>query len=636
MHLKKLILSNFKGIRDYEVEFGDGINEIKGQNGSGKTTIATMYYWIFADVDYDLNSNPNVRPDSADNGIVTKGEAVIELGGKEISFVKIQKVKSKTGNDGKIKTTKTNSFEVNGVPKSQRDAFKYLEDLGFDAEKFLPLSHPEMFLKGMSEKKGRTGIRDVLFGMASEVTDIDVAKKTGLAEIAGLLEQYSKEEIVAMQNATKRKIASEYGKNGEVIDHRVDGLNAGKVEVDGEAARQRKSEIESRIQEVEKKVASVDDGKANSELNKQIAELTNKRSKHISDVNKEVLDFNWKNRSERNRLENEIATNEAKIKSVKNNIVDAESTINRMEQAVREKQAEYKTVKASKFDDSKAVCPTCKRRFTAKRVEEIKANFEGEKATKLVAIVNLGKQYGEQRDKAKKEKETYEKRLKELTNHGKNLEAELSKIPQDREQISEDDITKSIDSEIEKLREQFKRDDDSKKSELMTELASLRIALNDAVSDIANAENNDRIDKQIEALQEKRIEYEQARLDCDRILDEVNQLEMAKNEMLTEQINSHFKLVKWVLFERQANGEILTDRCTPCVDGLSMVDSANTGRVILGKLDICSSLQKFYGQEYPIFLDNAESITSNTSERIEIASQLIMLSAVDGKELTVN
>ena len=152
---------------------------------------------------------------------------------------------------------------------------------------------------------------------------------------------------------------------------------------------------------------------------------------------------------------------------------------------------------------------------------------------------------------------------------------------------------------------------------------------------IVMAENNARIDAQIAELQRKRKEYEQERLNCERILDEVKQLEMAKNEMLTEQINSHFKLVKWVLFETQANGEILTDRCTPYIDGKSMVDEANTGRVILGKLDIVEGLQNFYGERYPVWLDNAEALTSNTSERIQLDTQLITLSAVDGAKLTV-
>ena len=31
--LKKLSLMNFKGIRKYEVEFSDGINEVVGKNG---------------------------------------------------------------------------------------------------------------------------------------------------------------------------------------------------------------------------------------------------------------------------------------------------------------------------------------------------------------------------------------------------------------------------------------------------------------------------------------------------------------------------------------------------------------------------------------------------------------------------
>ena len=324
-----------------------------------------------------------------------------------------------------------------------------------------------------------------------------------------------------------------------------------------------------------------------------------------------------------------------RIATAKRNVIDAEYEVQRMDKAVKDEQERYKQVKASKFDESKTVCPTCKRRFSEKKVAEIKANFEDGKAKELETITANGKKYATQRDKVKEQVAEYKLRVAKLETELAEVKKQLSEIPEDKPLIRADETTKAIDVKVAELKAKMQLASDVRKKELIAKSAEIRSRRDSAMKRIVMAENNERIDAQIAELQRKRKEYEQERLNCERILDEVKQLEMAKNEMLTEQINSHFKLVKWVLFETQANGEILTDRCTPYIDGKSMVDEANTGRVILGKLDIVEGLQNFYGERYPVWLDNAEALTSNTSERIQLDTQLITLSAVDGQKLAV-
>lgn len=634
MKLKRLIVENFKGVRSQEFTFSD-VTHIIGENGSGKSTLETAYFWLLADVDSELNSNPNVRPIGADDGIVTKVEGVFDFDGKEVSIVKAQKVKTKTGNDGKVKTTKTNSFEVNGVPKSQRDVSKYLADLAFNEERFLSESHPNMFLKGMTEKKARTAIRNTLFGMTTELSDKEVAEKSGMVEIAQLLLKYTLEEIVAMQNSTKRKITAEYGRTGEVIDNKIDGLNAGKVEVDLDSATKERDSATAELEVVQKELAELNSSESNAEINAEISKLLEEKRSHLEAVVKEINDYNWKNRGRISELSMKVDALAGRIATVKRNVVDAEYEVKRMDEAVKNEAGKYKQVKASKFDESKTVCPTCKRRFSEKKIAEIKANFETEKVKELETIVANGKRYSELRDKAQAKLDEQLNKVDELTAEMVEIKNERAEIPADKPLIREDDATKAIDSKVAELKVKMQLASDVRKKELIARSAEIRARRDGAMKRIVMAENNERIDAQITELQRKRKEYEQARLDAERILDGVKQLEMAKNEMLTEQINSHFKLVKWVLFETQANGEILTDRCTPYIDGKSMVDEANTGRVILGKLDIVEGLQNFYGERYPVWLDNAEALTSNTSERIQLDTQLITLSAVDGEKLTV-
>lgn len=651
--INKIIGDNFKGKSHIEVELHYPNTSITGENGSGKTTIKDMVSWVLADTDSTLTSNPNVRPEGADDGIVTRVELAMTIDDKPVSFAKTQKTKSKTDSNGKVKTTKTNSFEVNSVPKSQRDAFKYLEELAFNADRYPALSDPNVFLKDMSEKKVRNAIRSTLFGMTTAITDAQVAKKAKLKELEKMLKTYDKEEIVAMQNATKRKITAEYGKNGEVIDYKIDGLNSAKVDADTTALESEKAAIMKEIKDLERQIADLDNGKSQiTELLERISEIEKSKRDHLSRVQSETIKNNRVISEKEYQIKNNIRDIQMEIENIKKDIVAAGFTIETMDKAVKEHQAIYKRIKAEKFtapkfDKKSLVCPTCGRPFDEKEATEIRVKFEEkvtadkklfeeDKAERLAGIVKQGKTYSAGRDKAKADKKTCEANLKDTEKRLMAQEKELGLLPEQSPVAMEDAVTKSFDAEIADLRKKVQDFDASaEKAELNAKMRDAHERYSAVDRQLAKVENNAVIDRQIAELQAKRKEYEQARLDADRILDEVKQLEMAKNELLTEQINSHFRLVNWVLFETQANGEVLTDRCIPTIDGKSLVDEANTGLVILAKLDIVQGLQEFYGERYPVWLDNAEALTSNTSERIELNSQLITMSAVDGQELKV-
>lgn len=632
MKLRYMDMQNFRGIKEKSIKFADDMKLI-GQNGSFKTTIMAAYFWVMNDTDTDLTANPNVRPENADDGVVTKVTVGLDFDGKEVDFTKIQKVKTKEGTDGKVKTTKTNSYEVNTVPKSQKDAFKYLEECGFDAEHFMMFSHTDYFLKDMTEKKARTAIRSTLFGMSQDIPDLKVAKKAKLKDLAALLEKYDKEEIISMQNATKRKISQEYGRNGEALDNRIDGMNNAKADVPEDAEARLKT-ADAELKELEKQLADFTSGDDKG-VNAKIKDLEEKKRDYLDKKVNEVVAENNKIMKKQQEVQTELSQTSNKMDSLETEINRNKGFIFQLEKDIKELQGSYKVAKAKEFDESKTVCPVCKRRFSEKKIADIKSAFEEEKKNSLEEITRLGKELAEKRDTLKEAVKASEKELKAVGKKVEKIKKTFMELPKPKSMPGADDFTKEIDSQIEELKAELHKGEDTKKRDLQIKIGEAKERFAQASSDVAKAENNARIDEKIAELQKNRIEYEQARLDCEKILDQVKTLEMTKNEMLTEQINSHFKLVKWSLFEVQANGEILSDRAVPYIDGHSMIDAANTGRKILGKLDIVSSLQKFYGQSYPIWLDNAEALTDNTTERIEVDSQFIRLIAVNGAELTV-
>ena len=107
-----------------------------------------------------------------------------------------------------------------------------------------------------------------------------------------------------------------------------------------------------------------------------------------------------------------------------------------------------------------------------------------------------------------------------------------------------------------------------------------------------------------------------------------------KNEILTDEINKNFSLVKWRMFDYQKNGEY-KECCIPQFSGKDMNVSTNTGLEIMMKLDIINGLQRFYKTSYPAFLDGAESLSSDTKELIKTDFQLIYLSVAENNEINL-
>lgn len=121
---------------------------------------------------------------------------------------------------------------------------------------------------------------------------------------------------------------------------------------------------------------------------------------------------------------------------------------------------------------------------------------------------------------------------------------------------------------------------------------------------------------QLEA-DEKRLSEEYVALENILFLTEVFVRE--KVSMLESRINSKFKMARFKLFHRQQNGG-LAETCETMVDGIPFGSLNNAARINAG-LDILNTLSQHYGRKAPVFVDNAEAITS----LIEIDSQTIRL-----------
>lgn len=678
MILKSLHIENFKGVKDKTYEFGK-ITRVSGMNRRGKTTIGSAWYWLISDKNYELTSNPNIKPDNVEDCIPTV-TADVDVDGKEITLSKMQKRKvGKPDKNGVSKVTITNTYEINSVPKTERDFKAYLEELGFEFDKFLICSHPNVFTKDLSLKKKQDEMRKYLFTMASEKTDLEIAqmdKET--ADVAKLLESYKFEEIEAMNNASKKKAVEQL----DAIPNQIIGLEKAKVDVDVAEQELAKADLTRRIAECDKKIAGADHS---------LDELRDKEMRLQLDISGITQTMNRELSNRRYEIDADLCGCEDELKHLEQTISLKENQIVGNEKAITDADAERKKIgekynaeyaKAfdeapylfdeSKwvFDENSTVCSLCGQKLPEDKIEQLKADFESQKekakadaeeklkakrfkfdtdkkvelnrlntigTEKKELITELAKKNADlntEIDALKKQEQDAIAKKEELSN-------QLSEIPSEADYTQNEDYVKlkaerdKVLADIEKLESDGA---DKIVTDLKVEKADLQSQLDEVNKIIAQAENNVQIDDKIADMQHKQNEYGQAKADAERILYQLKEVSKRKNKLLVEEINQHFGIVRWKLFDFQKNGEY-KEVCIPTVldeeTGIYKVfgDTTNTGREIEAKIDICNSFQKFFNMYVPIFLDGAESINDEYVPVVD--TQLILLTVSEDKQLKV-
>jgi len=633
MKLKRMELKQFKGITEKVINFFD-YTIIKGQNGSGKTTIADAYFWALTNKDYALNDNPNIRPINLDvDASVPSVSLVFDIDGVELTYTKSQK--AKVSGD---KVSLINAYEINSVPKTERDAREYLADKGIDLDKLLILSHPDVFVKDINEKKIREDRRNILFGMVNEISDLDIAKKIGADDVAKLLENYTKEEIEAMQNATIRKCKEEYGKDGEIIDAAIVAKEQAKIEVDIQALTAERDNLKAKLADNEDKQKNVE--KAFEEVRSKkakVAELKQKIDEINSDMvashNAKLTEFKVQKANLENELE--LAKNEILIASKK--IANTELLNKSCKETIDKARNDYTTEKAKVYEGSEH-CPACGRKYPEDKIEKAKLIWDEEHNRKLNAIISIG-------NKAKADIEANNDTIKALDSTIEAKKKDIEKLQGCIEElqttidgvkdfeIPETDEIKAIKAEIAEIEATIPKED-AVTDNLQAERKEIQAKLDEITKEMAKTDLNARIDEQIKELQDKKIDLAQSKANAEKILNQLSQVQMQKNNIAQDSVNSHFELVKFKLFDVQKNGEV-KDACIPTIDGKAFVD-CNTALRTLAEIDIIKGLQKYYNVVYPTFLDEAEHLTANTMERMKLETQFIFMACSEEKELAVS
>lgn len=634
--LKKVVLENFMCYAHAEFDFY-AITKIMAKNGKGKSTIATAYMWCLFNCDYELKDNPVVRREvdgkSVDD-MDTSVELTLDVDGKEVAMKKVQKrTYSKDGSSYKD----DNKYFINDVPKTLKDFNAYLD---VDMNVFKMCSNVNAFL---NQKPAE--MREYLFGLVGDVTDLDIAsQKAELAELVPLLNKYTVEELSAMSKAAKTKITKDLPiLDGQIKEKERDIQFKQAIEVSD--LELQKNSLKEQIDDCIAK--QTDNDKLMAEYDKASSDILNLKFE-LSDMSRKANEENVKARRE---IESKISDKqflvrqtEKTITETEHDILNTKGTIQRNEMLIEDLRNQYRTAHSRIFDENSLICSYCKQEYPEDKKEELRADFESHRAMELKVITDRGNRA---KDTLDIEKETLRTLDLEYSGHKKSLEMlntaiadlkkQLSELPQEID-VTDTEEYKALEQQItEKEQAMHKANDISAvKAELKAQETALRQQLAECESQIAKSDTA-ADEQRLEELKQTRIDSEQNKTNAEKILDLLDELDKVKNEPLTEAVNSHFGLAKWQLFEYAKNGNYKSC-CIPTVDGKSILTTmSNKGNRILGRVDICNSIQKISGISVPIILDDSESLSTDNQKKVAemVDSQLIMLIVNDSEKLEI-
>lgn len=644
MKLINLKLSNFKGIRKFELRTDGKDVSIMGDNASGKTTIFDSFTWLLFDkdslnrADFEIKTlGPDGEPE---HGLEHTVEAILELeDGSQLALKKVyqEKWQKKRGSATAEFTGHTTDYFIDGVPVQKKEYDARIAEIA-DESIFRLLTDPRYF----NEVLRWTDRRKLLLEVCGDVSDAEVIASnkdlSGLSEILGnrTIEQHRK--VIQARR-------TEINKELEKIPVRIDEVKRGLPNIDDIT---NEKELPNDIARLREELRAKQEKLAQAKAGGQVAEKT----KELRAIEAQMLDLKNKHRQsldekvgnksrELSYAQSEIYKLKANINAKSDTIKYNETSIKSLDEKIEKLRNEWHSENSKVFEQEQAAflkldtCPTCgqplpKEQLQAAR-EKAMAQFNKAKAEKLEAISAEGKRLKDMKA-AMEENLTYvrcelEKATAELAGLEKKeaaLKAEINDIMQGEQPVESTPEYVRLQKQHEELQEQIRQ----AQADVSTTVAAIQKEA-DEISDaitaleqaVARLEARESGLKRIEDLkaEERKLAAEFEELERQLYLTE--EFIRTKVRLLEDKINSKFKMARFKLFETQVNGA-LAECCETTFNGVPYSNLNNGAKIQVG-LDIIRTLQAHYGISCPVWVDNRESIVRLPEMDCQIISLIV-------------
>lgn len=617
---------------------------LSGQNEVGKSTVKRIILDVLNCHDENDREITGIRPHD-ENGVEIDDVDIVravtfEIDGKEKTLKKV--TRQKRNKKGEI-TGSVTDYSINDVPYKMADYNQYINDnmaeLGV-----LPFCLNAMTLLNKSQAEQRLALASY-FGTHTDEEICDM-----FPQFAELKPMFDDGDVDQLKKVCRGKLNGTGGRNGskglvkerDEISTRIDTIHSTNEYIDLAELELQKKTYEPQLKEIEDKLS--DYNKILEDKQKATEDIMNLKFE-LSDMERKANADNQKKRMELqlqiDGFNASIHKTESMIRTGKAKIENSEREIRYCVENLEKVRADWKKAKALSFDESSVNCPMCGQRLPEDTIESLRTDFSDKKLKKLKELEDKGnalssdsKELKQAIEDKKKEIADLEAELTELTAKHDIVAKKLEMVPTDVDMTGNNEY-QTLKAKIEEKEKALADENDT--SELIRKLKNERNELLRQVSSVdtkieLGVANNKRIDDSIADLEDKRKDLNQEIADWERKLDLLKEFTRKKNELLQADVNKYLEFATAKLFRPLLNGD--TEECCDFTyNGEAYARNLNHGARMLTEVDICRAFQKVVGVNFPIIIDDTESVDDWRIPQID--NQLILLKHTQDKELVI-
>lgn len=617
---------------------------LSGQNEVGKSTVKRIILDVLNCHDENDREITGIRPHD-ENGVEIDDVDIVravtfEIDGKEKTLKKV--TRQKRNKKGEI-TGSVTDYSINDVPYKMADYNQYINDnmaeLGV-----LPFCLNAMTLLNKSQAEQRLALASY-FGTHTDEEICDM-----FPQFAELKPMFDDGDVDQLKKVCRGKLNGTGGRNGskglvkerDEISTRIDTIHSTNEYTDLAELELQKKTYEPQLKEIEDKLSDYnkileDKQKATEDIMNLKFELSDMERKANADNQKKRMEL----RLQIDGFDVSIRKTESMIRTGKTSIKTSEREIEDCARDLEKVRADWKKAKELAFDESSVNCPMCGQKLPEDKIESMRTDFDERKAKNLKELEGRGNALSTYSKGLKQAIEDKKKKiadlgaeLKELTIRRDAVEMELGMVPTDIDMTGNSEH-QALKTKIEEKEKALADENDT--SELIRKLKNERNELLMQVSSVdtkieLGVTNNKRIDDSIADLEDKRKDLNQQITDWERKLDLLKEFTRKKNELLQADVNKYLNFATAKLFRPLLNGD--TEECCDFVyNGEAYARNLNHGARMLVEVDVCRAFQKVVGVNFPIIIDDTESVDDWRIPQID--NQLIMLKHTQDKELVI-
>lgn len=635
--LNRIRLNNFKGIRNGEYSFDDKNAVVYGENGTGKTTLMDAMLWVLFGKDSNNRADFGIKTLETDGTVIPNVDHEVEctfmVNGKPLVLRKNYREKwtKKRGSIAETFTGHETNYFIDDVPKKKSEFEAAISSI-IDEKKFQLLTNPLYFNETLTWQERR----QILIDLCGDVSPEDVANSNArLKPLVPKLNDMTADDLLKMAATKRRRINKEiteletriseahFAAAGETFDEiklREDRLKLS-TELDLLKYSQPEDKKRKRLNELEKERNKL----YNSALEIK-SEFDNKKRDLIYDLDKKANEAARRYddlEAYYDDLSREIERNNASVEDLERKQAD-----------LREEWAGL-TAKYPLPDAENATCGTCHQKLPSEMIAEMIERVNITRAEEKERINRTGKEYGRQIEELREKTAKAVKDQKESVEEKATFEREANEFGARRyevarQTIEDNDQYISIMNEIADINRQKEAviaekvapSNDAERIQTLTE----KIAEIDRK--LFSAGKKKEQEKRVNELAKRKVAAGKEFEEIARLCSLVEEFIRTKVSVLESRINDKFTITKFKLFETQINGG-LTETCEAVFNGVPYSGGLNNAMRINVGMDIINTLSSLYGMSAPVFVDNAESVTSLRP----IRSQVIQLVVKVGQKL---